>query len=84
MDSPRSTGDTPHITTIHPRDSVGHYSWSCACRGQDGDGSGYDLASDVVADATAHGPLAADSLKPVDPTDEDDAPPTRRPLRRSV
>jgi hypothetical protein len=71
MESLRTTDDVLHITTIYPRDSSGHYSWTCTC--PNGDASGYELAAEVVAAAVAHGPLAADSFKPVDDTDDDDA-----------
>lgn len=56
--------DGQHVTRILPRDIAGHWAWECDLR--DGDGSGYETAPEVLAAATAHGPLAADSLRPVD------------------
>lgn len=53
-----------HITEIHERDSAGHWSWSCT--EGDADASGYETADEVLGAATAHGPLAADSLIPED------------------
>lgn len=51
-----------HVTHIEGPDSAGHYEWSCCC-GANATGC---EAFEVVAMATQHGPLAADSMIPVD------------------
>jgi hypothetical protein len=60
-----------HVTTIEGPDSAGHWSWRCTTSGCPDDASGYELAAEVTAAATAHGPLAADSPIPVDEPDDE-------------
>lgn len=54
-----------HRTYITPPDIAGHWGWTCV--GCNEDASGYDDAEDVIAEAEAHGPIAADSLIPTNP-----------------
>lgn len=58
-----------HVTYIERPDGAGHFSWCCVKN--DGDGTGYEEAAEVMAAATAHGPLAADSYIPRDEDVED-------------
>jgi hypothetical protein len=55
-----------HVTYIDGPDSAGHWEWHCSAPDCPESASGYELAVEVIAAAQAHGPLAADSLIPVD------------------
>lgn len=53
-----------HVTRILPRDSAGHWAWDCdKCPAE---ATGYETARGVIEAASAHGPLSATSLRPVD------------------
>ena len=52
-----------HVTEIDGPDSAGHWGWRCTLG--DADASGYDDPNEVIDAAEDHGPLAADSLRPV-------------------
>lgn len=56
-----------HVTRVLERDAVGHWAWECWECGDDG--SGYESAAEVLEAAQAHGPLAADSVRPYDVDD---------------
>jgi hypothetical protein len=55
-----------HITYIEGPDSAGHWEWHCSIQDCHENGTGYEEAAEVIAAATAHGPLAADSMIPID------------------
>lgn len=59
-----------HITYIE-KDGAGQWSWTCddaQCRAE---ATGFETADEVLAAAKAHGPLAANSMIPVDADEED-------------
>ncbi len=58
-----------HITYIEV-DAGGTWEWNCSADGCWAEGTGYDDADEVIADAEAHGPLASNSLVPVNEEDE--------------
>lgn len=59
-------GPHTHITSIEEPDSAGHFGWRCTEPECNEDASGYETAAEVMAAATAHGPVAVDSFIPVD------------------
>lgn len=61
---PKSPAGRQHVTRIIERDSAGHWAWDCETCPEEA--TGYETADEVIEAATAHGPLAADSLRPID------------------